>query len=273
MQLHRHIISERSAEVGVLQKYLDCEVDLVNDALSRSVPAVEQFEVLDSVVGSNAVDVVYGFLGKQVAPEVPGHDVAVFHDMSLSIRSASKFRHIKPNVSMAFGVFFVAAGFKFVQGFFTLSINFAIVVAILLLLVQATSRFTAFGMFFTARQARESVSGFARLATSHARALSRAVPRVASIFFMVCGDEVLHHREVLATFAASEVHGHSSVTGRDSLGEAVRTSAGETAILSVFARETGKWLLAVFTDFLNRHGMAPLFGDEGTLLRPIGNVK
>jgi hypothetical protein len=72
------LIAGGSAEVGVQSQYLDSELHLVDDTLSGAMAAVKQFEVFDSVVGSDTVDVVDGLVGGQVAPDVLRHDVSMF---------------------------------------------------------------------------------------------------------------------------------------------------------------------------------------------------
>ena len=78
--------------------------------------------------------------------------------------------------------------------------------------------------------------------------------------------------EFFAAFLAGKFFGRSTFGG-NSLVEAMGTSAHESAVLPVFTRKTGKRLLAVFTEFLNRHQLVPLFGNTGTLLMSIEEVK
>lgn len=210
------------------------------------------------------------FFGEQVTSEMLGHDVPVLEHRVFY--AGDKTGHRDPDVSMSFGVLADFAAFKFGQSTRALVRSFAFLVAILLLLVYATARFAAFWIFLAAFKAGEGVARFARFATSYTRALSRAVPRISSIFFVVCDDEILHHRKGFTAFAASEVQRNTPFSGY-SFVKAVRTSARKTAVLPVFTRETGKWLLAIFTEFFDRHSKSPLFGDEGTLLLSVEEVK
>lgn len=261
-----------SSEVGIQSQYLDGELHFVDDALAGAVAAGEKFEVFNSIVSPNAIDVVDGFVRKQFASDMFGHNVAVFHNMPLPVLALGQFGDVEPNIAVTFCMFFVSASFKFMKRFFLLPFYFAGVSAVLLLLVKSASRFAAFVIYFAACQAGKCVARFACFSAAYSRALSRAVPRISSIFFMVRGDKVLHHRKSLAAFATSEIYGRSPL-GWNAFVEAVSASTRKTAVFPVFARETGKRLLAIFTDFLNRHRLAPLFGDEGTLSMSIGSVK
>jgi hypothetical protein len=168
-------------------------------------------------------------------------------------------------------VLFVAATLKLAQCILLLTFYLAVVIAVFLLFVQATAWFSASRTFCAARQAHESVSKFACFAATYAGALARAVQRVSVIFLVVRGHEGFLHGKAFSAFGASERNGGLSFG--DFFIEAVRTPACKSAVLPVFTRKTGERLLAIFTDFLNRHRLAPSFGDEGTLLMSIGIVK
>jgi hypothetical protein len=258
-------------EFGVQGQYLDGELHLVDDALAGAVARTEQFKIADFVVGAVPVFVMDGFFGEQVATDVTRHRVSVFHDMPLPVFASRKFGYVKPDVTVSFCVLFVAAGFEFVQRVLLLAFYLAVMIAVFLLCVVATAWFSALRPYGSACKARESVFAAASFTAACARALSRAVPRISFVFLMVRINKRLHHGKFLVAFAASKFQ--DGLSNREFLVEAVRASARKTAIFPVFTRETGKRLLAIFTDFLNRHRLAPLFGDEGTLSMSIGDVK
>jgi hypothetical protein len=251
-------------------EYFDREVDFVDDALAGAVPAVEQFEVFESVIRADAVDVMDGFFREQVTSEVLGHDIAVLEHRVL--HAGDETGYSDPDVAMAFGVFTYFAALKFGQSARSLMCGFAFLVAVFLLFVYAAARFATLRVFFATFEAGKGIARLTGFAATYARALARAVPRIAPIFFMVRSDEILHHEEGFAAFAASEIQ-RSPAFSWYSFVKAVRTSAREAAIFPVFAREAGKRLLAVFTDFLDRHSLVTPFGDGGTLLMSIGKVK
>jgi hypothetical protein len=262
-------VAGRSGELGVQGQYLDGELHFVDDTLSGAVTTVEKFEILNSVVGSDTVDMMDGFFWHKVASKLFGHDVAVFHNVFST--GSSKNRNRDPHVTVSLFMSAIFAALKAFECLSRLGHNFAIMVAVFLLFVQTSSRFAAFRIFFAARQAYESVSSFAGFAPSYTRTLTRAVPRITCIFLVVRINEGFHHGKFFAAFAASKFH--DGLSHGQWLIEAVRTSAQETAVLPVFTRKTGKRSLAVFTNFLNRHWLVPSFGDEGTLLMSIGIVK
>jgi hypothetical protein len=258
-----------SAEVGIQGQYFDGELHLVDDTLAGTVATREKLKIGLAIIRALAVDVVNCFFAKQGATEFFRHDVAVFHDRVLF--PGYQTGNSDPHVAMTFDVLAEFSAIEFIQRFGSLVRGFAFRVAIFLLFVYAAARLTAFRIFFAAFEAGKGVARFACFAATNARALPRAVQRISCIFLMVGGDEGFHHRKPRSAFNAGEFY--RDLCFGEFFVEAVRTSARETAVLSVFAREAGKRLLAVFTDFLNRHRWAPLFGDEGTLLMSIGIVK
>jgi hypothetical protein len=112
-------------KLRVERQHLNGESHFVDDALTRSVPAGEQFKVLNSVVRTDAVDVVDGFVRAQVAPDVLLHNVTVlknFHSFfvrvfsdghsQVSVATNERFRRaISVSVKHCFGVKFVPAFF------------------------------------------------------------------------------------------------------------------------------------------------------------------
>jgi hypothetical protein len=260
-----------ACKLGVQSQYLDGELHLVDDALSGTVAAGEKFQILDTVFSSLSVFVMYRFFREQIAADVLRHNVAMFHDVSLPI-SSGKFGHGYPNIAVAFYMFFVAAAFKALHSVLFLRFYFAIMIAVFLLFVEATARFSSLWIHFAARQASEGIARFTSFAATYTRALARAVQRISCVFLMVRSEEIFHHREILATFLASEAYWYSAVGG-DAFTETVCSPTPKPAISPVFAREAGKRTLAIFTDFLNRHWLVPSFGDEGTIWMSIGTVK
>jgi hypothetical protein len=249
----------------------DREVDFVDDSLAGSVATVEQFEVFDSVVRSQTVDVMDSLFGEQISSYVFGHDVAVLEH--LVFFAGDKAGNRDPDVAMSLDMLADVAAFKFGERFCSLVRSFALRIAVFLLFVYATARLATFRIRIAACEASKSVPRFACLATSNARTLARTVHRAAFVFLFVRVHEGLHHRECLAAFAASEVHVVASFR-RNSFTEAVGASTRKSTILPAFvAFVAGKRLLAVLTEFLNRHQLVPLFGNTGILLLSIEEVK
>jgi hypothetical protein len=69
-------------ELRVKPEDVDCELHLVDDTLAGTVTRTEQFEVFESVVGANTLDVIDRFLGKKVSPEFFLREVTVFQHVS-----------------------------------------------------------------------------------------------------------------------------------------------------------------------------------------------
>ena len=262
-------VAGRSGELGVQGQYLDGELHLVDNALAGAVPAVEELKVFDSVVRSDTIDMVDGFFGEQRSPDVLGHDVAMFHNRVFF--AGNETGHRDPNVSMSLDVPAVFAAVEFVQRISALVVRLARRVAILLLLVKAPAGLAALRLFFSARAAGKRVSALTGLAPPDTGTLARAVHRVSIVFLVVRGHEGFQHRKSFSAFETSEFQDGLCVG--NSFVKAVRASTRKPTVFPVFAREAGKRLLAVLTDFLNRHVGVPSFGDEGILALPFGKVK
>lgn len=80
-QVHQLDI-EGGSEVGVCAKHINGELHLVDDSLAGTVAAAEKFEVLDSVVVSDSVDVMDSFFGQKFPSDVFFHNKSVLENAS-----------------------------------------------------------------------------------------------------------------------------------------------------------------------------------------------
>lgn len=257
-------------EFGVQAQHLDREGNFIDNALPSAMLAVEQFEVFDSVVGSGSVSVVDSLFSAQFASEVLFHDVAVFQDRVFSSRNSR--RNGQPYVAVSCfdvpgGAFFVES----LQSFVALVLGFAFAVAEFLLRVNASARLASAVLYFSALKALEPIASVGTLFSSGVRARHRAVQRVSVEFLSVRREVRLHHGERISTFPTSEGNGGSAFGWQVQL-ESVFASALKSAEHLFRAGIRVKRLLAIQTHLLDRHGYAPLFGNDGVALS-LGIVK
>lgn len=268
MQLLGHRVTGGEAELGVLAQYLDGELHLVDNSLSGAVAAVEQFEVFDPIVRTDAVNVMDGFFGEKVATDVLRHDVAVFENRS---RAAVSRQHGNrdPHVAVAFGMFLVPAAFKFMLRFLLLCFYLALGAAVFLFAVDSPSAAFALScaMFFFAAILADKLVSFVRIfPTSDIGALRRAVQRVSSELFFVSSEVGLQHGKRVAAFLACEADRHAP-GGRHFFVKAVGAAASETAVFSsrfYIAFIAVKRLFALLARHLDGHGYSPVCGNTGT---------
>lgn len=267
-------IAERLAEVGVQRQYLDGELRFVDDSLAGAVPAAEQFQVFDSVVAPDTVNVVDSFVLPKIAPKMLGHDVAVFHNVPLRTVSG-EFGQRHPNVAVPLGMFFVAATFETFKRNLLLGSYFAIVTTVFLLTVDSPACFAVAMFFFAALLAFEFVALIRILAATAVGTEHRAVKRVFVEFFAVGGEISLPHGKKLRAFLARKRDQY--VTGRrTSFVETVGAPAFKAAIFAPLFDFVGiavKRLLAVFTRHLDGHVFSLSFGNEKVLGTAVGVVK
>lgn len=249
------------SEVGILLKHGDCKRDFIDDALTGAMAAGEQFKVLKRVVAPVPVNVVDGFLGEKLSPDVLLHDEAMFENRVFLSGDARRNGHDPIAVS------FLVSGEAFsrcesVPESFSrdnaLVCFFARLVAVLLLPVKTAPWFTAFDLRFPASKAVERMRLFGFATATRTGASVRAVVRVVTKSLPVCGQVALHHDEGLSAFLAGKVDG-SSAGGGNVFAEPMRATAGKAAVLPAFlniARVAVKRLSAVFTFLLDGHGKA-----------------
>jgi hypothetical protein len=262
-----------SAEVGVQSQYLDGELHFVDDALSGSVSAREKLKIGQIIFTSLAIDVMDRLFGKQIAPKMFGHDVAVLEHRVL--HTSNEAGHRDMNVAVFFDMLFYFAAFKFIQGLRALVLGFAFLIAVFLLSVQATARLAAQGILFTAFYACEVMCSFSGAFSSGTRALHRAVHWFAIEFLFVCSHVGFHHNERLAAFLAREVYWSSTRGGQRQYGTVV-TAAGKAAVFSPcfgIARIAVERVVTILTGHFDRHCYFPLFGNTGTVAASVGVVK
>lgn len=260
------LITAGAGEFGIESQHLDREVDFVDDALAGSVAAGEKLQVLDSIVVLNTVDVMNGFVGVKLAADLLLHDVAVFKHIpasGLSILSRDSEAHVPPATDGPGGFCRTV--------FFPVDLTHPLVLALLrtkfLFLVDRTASWaTCFLKFFAAVLAVRFVPFVGIFSASERRTRNRTVERVATEFGSVGGEIRRLHGEWAAAFFAFEfdridARGNSSVDGF------VRAHAIDRAEFSIGFPFAGnvKGSLAVFTNLLRDHVVAPLFGDKGTM--------
>jgi hypothetical protein len=255
-------------EFGVESQNLYRELDFVDDALSGSVPAAKQFKVRKIVVSPVSIPVMHRLVGEQVAFEMLGHHIPMFHDVLASRSSKNWDRY--PSVSVALYVGPVVSFVKAIYGLLRLVVDFAFLVAKFLLEIETASGFTPFASFFAAAKADESVLFFGRLFSTFGRARNRAVQWLVSKFLFVGVQIRLDHRKGVSAFFAVKRDGVFRGGRRV---ESVAAAARYAAELLVFARVAVEHDSTIQARFLKWHGLAPLFATKVSLLMPLGEVK
>lgn len=234
-------------ELGVQGQYFDGEGHLVDHALAGAV----------------ATFVMDGFFRKKLASKMLGHDVAVFENLVLF--SGDKGRDRKIDVSVLFGVAPHVAGVESIERRFSLCANLTFLAAKFLISINTKfSRVPAASFQFAAVLAHKFVSFVSVFAAAGVRASHRAVKRVASEFLFVRSQVGLHHNERLTTLFASEAD-RGSARGRRIFVK-VLTAARDAAVFASqfnFAWVAVKRLFATQAFHLDRHSLAPLFGNRG----------
>lgn len=264
------LIAGSGGELGIQSKYLDCECDLVGYALAGAVAAGEQFKVFRSVVLSIAVDVVHRFFLEQFTAKSFRHYVAMFHDCVLL--TGHQRWHGNPDVAMAFDVSTKIPAFEFSQSTFFYKFVSACWRAVFLLVVEASSWFTAFRESLLAVRARKSIAGIGVFSLPGTRAFSRAVQRIASVFFVVFSKVRLQHAERLAAFPASKSNLLSPWCRSDRF-EPKRRSALQATKSLVRAWIAKKRLSTLFARFFETHVLTPVFDRAVSMDVRLGIVK
>lgn len=260
--------SGRLSELGVGADHFNSPSEFVNDTLTRPVTAAEQFEVLDSIISTDSVDVMDGLIREKRASEVFGHHESMFHDRVFFASNQTRDRY--PNVSVALDMAPIISGIEFRECFSSLVRGFAFLTAIFLLGVQTASRFAAAVFRSAALNTNHLVAFFGRRTFSQSATRSGTVERIAPVLYAVRGHERFHHGERFAAHLAGKLCRGASISS----GKAVIASTLETAKLAVAgARRASKRLVAIQTDFFDRHGWVPLCGNTGTLTLSVESVK
>lgn len=248
------------SELGVEQNHVEREVNLIDNALTGTVAARKEFEVLGAVVLPVAVYVVDCFTSIKSAAKLLLHNMPVLHDVSSP--GASENRNRNPHIAMAFYVALVFAALKSIVGFRRLGGHFARLIAVLLLQVHATARFAASVLFLAAVKALESVFGIGRFASAGVRAIHGAVERISAKLLFVGRQVSLHHGKGFAAFLTGKMHWNAAWCGQLLL-KAMFAAASQAAVLAALIRlalVAVKGLLAVRARHLDWHCYAPLIG-------------
>jgi hypothetical protein len=279
-----------SSEVGVLLKHGDRERDFIDDALAGAVPTGKQFEVPQRVVAPVSVNVMDGFLGEKLSPDVLLHDEAVFENVprGLAVRPRNDHANVAIPDDALCGL---GVG---VQTLVMLSpeSRAAFRAAKSLGKVKRSAGFPSCGESFPALDAGKDVLGFCVGAPAQSGAGDRAVrgvfPKFLPVFGQVCGfvgkwgsalftceDNRVHLRcgsamdgLVLPSASAfAKSAGKLSPTGDSERfsailagklcvgGFSLRFSAVKTAkALRALCGSYGKSRSTVFANFINGHG-------------------
>lgn len=170
---------------GVQPNHLKGETHLVDDSLPRTMPAGEEFKILNSIILAIAVFVVNGFFGKKFAAKMLGHNEPVFHNGVWPL-SSTKNWDSHPNVSISFDMASVIPGFKSFLALFLKPFIFTLLIAKALFgvvgaSIRSASHFALLPAIFTIKFI--AIVRFKFLMIP--RASSRTVFRVVSKFFHV----------------------------------------------------------------------------------------
>jgi hypothetical protein len=257
-------------EFGVELQHLDCERDLVHHALSGSVATRKQFEIVDRIVLAVAVFVVDCFVIVQFAAKMFRHYVAMFQH--LVFFTGDERRDRNPNVAVALDVPSVISRIKFSEGALFYKFMSATRAAVFLFSVKAASWLARLRQCFIAVDAGKGISFVGIFTTACSRALSSAVQRVSTVFFVVLVQVRSHHTKRVTAFFACKFFKFATRC-RDVIFESKSGSAFQSTETLVRARVTEEGLPAIFTRFLKWHSEAPVFSDQGSLTMSFGIVK
>lgn len=101
MQFFRHNVTGGTAEIGVLDQYIDGKLYLVDDTLSVGLVARPQFQVRKTVIQTITVFVMHAFKFCQRATEMFRHYIAVQQDFAAAAKMQA---HVSGRVHMPVGV-------------------------------------------------------------------------------------------------------------------------------------------------------------------------
>ena len=255
-----------SGDVRVGTKDIDCEVDFVDNSLSRPVATGIEFEVFDSVICFDSIDVVDGFFGQEFSTDVLFHDVPMFEyfvhrnavvggNTQNCVATFNSARDLWKSVlcSTQFARPFILALFR----------------AELLFVVDRARSFASRSVeLFIAVLAVCFVTFVSVFAASDGRAGNRAVPRILSVFFMIGFQVRGFVSEAFSAFSAFKQR-ISLLRGRTPVGLFVRRDACLGAKASIrFANSATKRSSALHTDFIERHlGFLSSYGNDVKVAR------
>jgi hypothetical protein len=250
-------------KIRVEQAHFDCESDLVNNSLAGTVAAGEQFEVLNSVILSVAINVMDGFIGSQVAGKMFGHNVTMFKHGAFF--PANQRRDRKPDISVLFDVTAILPRVKSGKRAIHLGSYFAFLAAIFLLAINAASSF-ALAVFFSAALLADKFIAFIGIfAAASVRTIHRAIQRAVPKTFTISSQKRLHHNKWFSAFFTGKTDRSFTQRG-DTLLKPVGASASEATVFAPSLYVAGvaiKKLATVFTPRFDRHGISPLFDRKG----------
>lgn len=253
-------------EVGVKPDHFRAERELIDYALTGSVTAGKKLQVTNFIKFSVPVFMVNGFFGVKFSTEVLFHHVAMFKNVflrRLSIHGGDA------QLDVPVSGFLTRDFWKSV--FFPVNFAYPFVFALLrtkyLFSVDRTAaRPTSALKFVSAVFARSYVLFVARFASANSRTCHRTIEGVSVVLNAIrSGVRRSHCESSTAVFAGK--FDFINASRWPSVDGLVRVHARSTAKLSIgfpFACDA-KGLLAMFTNSLRNHVVAPLLGSEGTM--------
>lgn len=262
-----------SRELGVLSQYLDREGNLVDYALTGTVPAAEKLKVLDSVVRFNPVDVVDGLVTKKFSSEVLLHNVAVLKNV-LSHGLAVLRRNTQCDVVAAHPSGDLGQPvFRAMQ--FACPFVLALLTAQFLVAINSAATPSASPVeFFATVLAVSFVALVGIFAATHGRARHRAVQWIVSEFLLVRTQVGGFVAKTAAAFFASE--SDSVNFGRrppvQSLACANASRRTEFSVSFSLARGA-KSLLAMLANLFSGHDCGSLFSGKQAVAHACSCVK
>jgi hypothetical protein len=246
----RDVIAERSAKIGIQEKYLDGKVYFVDDALAGSVTTREKLEIGLPIISFYSIDVVDRLFREKLASYFLLHDIAVFQNIARWFSTNSRYdeTNISPTsfITRDFLVGVVLSVRKSSEQRSTLR------AAQRFESIDGSSGTPLYGHGVSALYA-EHRPLFIGQATSNAAAFSRAVLGIFAEFFSVLG-QVSRFVEKRLAADFTEKRGGLGLRGRASVYGFVRSFARSAAksLIGVrgFDLKSGQ---ALFTLFIDRH--------------------
>jgi hypothetical protein len=190
------------SEFGVQAKNVNCELDLVHDALARTVATGKKLKVFNRIMLTIAVNVVNGFFGKKLSTDVLFHDVAMFKHVASSGFWPNVSRKMNPNVAVSFYVFPVFAIVELLFSASAVILAFAFSITELLFVIQRTAWSAAERIHFIALLACEKISFGSIFASPFRRAWYGAVKRIFSELISISIQVSRLVRKWISTFSA-----------------------------------------------------------------------
>lgn len=237
-------------EVGIPLDYFQREVDFVDDSLSGSVTATEQFKVLKGVVLAVAVSVVNCFVWVKLAAKVLFHYVAVFKHVSR--RPTAYSRNNDAHVSIfcnSFGRFLIRMVALICQ---SAKFRSAFGAAQAFLSVNRSSRFSLYGHEFVALNASDLPRAFGESSPNSTTSCGTVKWEFAPLV-LVGANSARFHRKRFGAGRALEFCFRFMRADASKIGFVYYFAVSAAKTLAVIARAHVERFLASFAGFADRH--------------------